>query len=241
MYPVIFKIGFLTIYSYGAMLVAAVFVCGFLLQKKAKRLALSPEAVVDFIFWVVIAGLIGSRIFFILINLSYFLENPKEIIMIQHGGLAWQGGLLLGSLTAFLLIRKNKWPLWRTLDFFAPYAALGQAIGRLGCFLNGCCYGREASWGIYFPVHHARLYPTQLFDAFGLFCIFLFLNAYQNSKRRDGEVVILYFISAALLRFFVEFLRADHEILFLNLSLFQLVSLGIIGFSAYACTFVKSR
>lgn len=241
MFPVICTIGPLTVYSYGLMLALAAVVCTFLLQKEAKQIGAAPLLVADLSFWVIISGIIGGRLFFILLNLSYFRENPSEIIMLQRGGLAWQGALIAGSLAVFIFIKQKNMPLAKTLDFVAPYAALGQAIGRIGCFLNGCCYGREVWWGIFFPAHQARLHPTQLYDAVGLFFIFLFLKKYQNLVKRPGEVFILYLIMAAALRFFVEFFRADHTEIFWGLSIFQLVSLGICAIAIYGYLYLKSR
>ena len=243
MHPIIYKIGPLTIYSYGVMLAAAVFLCTFLLQKESKKtsLNLSADGIFDLVFWVVVSGIIGSRIFFIFLNFSDFAENPLEIFMVQHGGLAWQGGLIAGSLTLIFLLKKKRLPIWEALDVLAPYAALGQAIGRIGCFLNGCCYGREVWWGIYFPVHQARLHPTQLYDALGLLFIFVLLKKFQTFKKRHGEITLLYFLLAAGLRFTVEFFRADHAIVFLGLSIFQIISLGIITMALYAYLRIKSR
>ena len=241
MHPIICQIGPFPVYSFGLMLATAVFLCTFLLQKEAQKKGFDPNVIVDFVFWIVVSGIIGSRLFYIALNLSYFMDNPSEIIMLQRGGLAWQGGLVFGVLAALFFIKRKKLPLKEIADLSAPYLALGQAIGRIGCFLNGCCYGKEVSWGIYFPVHHARLYPTQLFDSLGLFLIFLFLKKYQALQKNSGETFVLYLLSASLLRFFVEFFRADHTILILNLSIFQIVSMIIIVLAIYAYLFPKGR
>ncbi len=161
--------------------------------------------------------------------------------MLQRGGLAWQGGLIFGTATAAWLIRKHRLSLWKTIDFFIPYAALGQSIGRIGCFLNGCCYGREVDWGIYFPVHQAHLHPTQLYDALGLFLIFWILKRYTVIRKKDGEVFVLYLLLASAQRFTIEFFRADHTIVFWGLSIFQVVSLAVISCAVYAYLFLKSR
>ncbi|HOW35893.1 MAG TPA: prolipoprotein diacylglyceryl transferase [Candidatus Omnitrophota bacterium] len=241
MHPVICQIGPLTVYSYGAMLAVAVVVCSFLLQRAAKARGFNPDIIFDLVFWSVVSGIIGSRIFFIFLNLTYFVERPSEIVMLQHGGLAWQGGLIAGTLTAIIFFKRKKLPIAQTVDFVAPYVALGQAIGRIGCFLNGCCYGSEAAWGIYFPVHEAKLHPTQLYDALGLLVIFLILKKYETIRKTPGEVFCLYLFLASLQRFAVEFFRADHSIVWLGLSIFQIVSIGIMAVSLYAYSFLKSR
>ncbi|MFA5058997.1 MAG: prolipoprotein diacylglyceryl transferase family protein, partial [Candidatus Omnitrophota bacterium] len=105
MHPIICQIGPLTIYSYGLMLAIAIIVCAFLLQKDARRVGISAEVIADLVFWSVLSGIIGSRIFFILLNLQFFAENPKEVIMLQNGGLAWQGGLILGTAATLFFIK----------------------------------------------------------------------------------------------------------------------------------------
>ncbi len=236
MYPILLKIGSFTIYSYGVMMAIAVLVCSALLSRDAKKFNIPSEVIVDFVFWVVLAGILGARIFYVLLNLDYFTADPVEIIRIQNGGLAWQGGLVVGLTTAIFMIRQRKLPFWPTADLMAPYVALGHSIGRIGCFLNGCCYGKEVPWGIYFPVHGARLHPTQLYESVSLFLIFLILKKAQTKNFHTGKVFVLYFLLASLERFVVEFFRADHTILFLGLSLFQWISLIIIAIAFYVNT-----
>lgn len=241
MFPIIFHIGPLTVYSYGLMLALAVLICFWLLARDAQRYQIKAEIISDFFFWVIISGIIGGRIFYILLNFDFFISNPLEIIMIQKGGLAWQGGLVLGILAGIFFVRKKNLELKQFLDLSAPYIALGQSIGRIGCFLNGCCYGKEISWGIYFPVHHAQLHPTQLYDALGLLGIFFILKFYQRYFQNSGRVFALYLILAPLLRFCVEFFRADHEEFFGGLSVYQIISLVFILIAIYAYTRFKSQ
>jgi phosphatidylglycerol---prolipoprotein diacylglyceryl transferase len=241
MYPIICKIGPLTIYSYGLMLAVAALVCAMLLSRDAKGYSISAEAIFDLTFWTVLGGIIGARIFYIFLNLNFFLYNPLEMVMVQRGGLAWQGGLVLGTVAALGFIRRRHLPLLLLMELSAPYIALGQAIGRLGCFFNGCCYGRAVSWGIYFPTHGSRLHPTQLYDAAGLLFIFGILKIAQRRPGYQGSNFALYLMLASLLRFGVEFFRADHTIVRWGLSIYQLVSLGvgILGMLFY--TFLSSR
>ena len=183
MHPIICKIGPFTVYSYGVMMAIAVLVCSTLLSKDAKRLKIKPEIIFDLVFWVVLFGILGARVFYVLLNLEYFRQNPLEIVMIQNGGLAWQGGLVFGMLAGFFYIRRHALAFRETLDLIAPYVALGHSIGRIGCFLNGCCYGKEVSWGIYFPLYRAHLHPTQLYESASLFLIFLVLRKFKELFR----------------------------------------------------------
>lgn len=227
----------ITIYSYGLMLAIGVILCTFLLVNDARREKIRAEIIFDLVFWAVVGGIIGARLFYILLNYSYFIEHSEEIIMIQNGGLAWQGGLILGAVMTVSFIRKRKLFLPAILDLLAPYLALGQAIGRVGCFLNGCCFGKPVEWGIYFPVHDAYLHPTQLYLSGGLLIIFLILKRYQRSSEIPGLVFASYLILASCLRFGVEFFRADHEVLFLGLSIYQYVCFGVL-MSAFLFSFV---
>jgi phosphatidylglycerol---prolipoprotein diacylglyceryl transferase len=227
MFPEICKIGPFTFYSYGVMLALAVLLCTFLLGRDARQHNISREVIFDLVFWCVLWGIVGARIFYIFLNIPYFMSNPLEIPMLQKGGLAFQGGFLGGALAGVWFIRNKKLPLRLLLDLSAPYLALGQAIGRVGCFLNGCCYGRPVDWGLYFPVHEAKLHPTQLYEAFGLLLIFVILKTAQRKVHQAGYIFVLYLWLAAIERFTVEFFRADHTTLWLGLSLFQYVALCI--------------
>ena len=241
MHPLICKIGPLTVYSYGVMLTVAVLVCSLLLTREAKRLGLSADIVLDLIFWIVVGGILGARLFYIALNLEFYLEDPWEIIMLQHGGLAFQGGLLGGILSGLYFIRRHALPLLPTLDLVAPYIALGHAIGRIGCFLNGCGYGKEVPWGIFFPSHQANMHPTQLYESAGLLVIFLILKRCERSIKYPGQIFVYYLMLSSVLRFTNEFFRADHIELWMGLSIFQIVSVGILIMAFYASAHIKSR
>lgn len=233
MHPIVGHIGPLTIYSFGLMLALAVIVCSYFLSRDARAYGIAQDVIYDFVFWVILGGIVGSRIFFILLNISDFISNPREIIMISNGGLAWQGGLILGTLTAIVYIKRKGLSLRLMADLAAPYLALGQGIGRVGCFLNGCCYGKEVPWGIYFPVHHAHLYPTQIYDTGMLVAIFFILKHLQKKSLVRGEIFAGYLILASLERFINEFFRADHVNTSVGLSIFQLVSLVVFFIGLY--------
>ena len=227
MHPILFSIGPITIYSYGVMLALAVLVCTYLLSRDAQRYNMSRDAAYDLVFWCILWGIIGARIFYILLVWPYYMNNLLEMFMLQKGGLAWQGGFLGGTLAGVWFVRRKKLSLRPVMDLVAPYIALGQSIGRIGCFLNGCCYGKPVAWGIYFPTHGARLHPTQLYEMAGLFIIFLILKYTRDKEHQSGFIFVYYLVLAGMERFIVEFFRADHDILWLQLSLTQFVALGV--------------
>ncbi|VAW49620.1 Prolipoprotein diacylglyceryl transferase [hydrothermal vent metagenome] len=222
------------------MLAIAVVVCSFFLARDAKALSIKSEVIFDLVFCLVVSGVLGARLFFILLNLSFFINNPSEIIMIQNGGLAWQGGLIGAGLIGSFYVKKKGLPVLKMLDLCAPYIALGQAIGRIGCFLNGCCFGKQVPWGMYFPVHDANLHPTQLYLTGGFSVIFIILKLYQKKSMISGQVFVLYLVLAPMWRFIIEFFRADHTQTFLGLSVFQFMCLGIMGVGVYVYSNLKS-
>lgn len=240
MHPLICQIGPVSIYSYGLMLAIAVVICGYLFARDMALLGVSRDLAFDFVFWVVFFGILGARVFFVFLNISYFVDHLVEIIMVQQGGLSWQGGLVAGSVTAVVYVRRKKLPLLKMLDVAAPYAALGQAIGRIGCLLNGCCYGRPVSWGMYFSVHHDRLHPTQIYMTLGLLALFIILRKVKKVLSNDGQVFVCYLFGASFIRFFIEYFRADHVNTFMGLSIFQIVCLILMGSSLYVVSRLKS-
>lgn len=240
MFPIICKIGPVTIYAYGLMFAVAVMLCTFLLSRDAGKIGIKQDIIFDLAFWVIAAGILGARLFYILLHPEFFAGNPLEIVMLQNGGLAWQGGLIFACAAGAVFLKKRGLPLWGVLDLAAPYAALGQSIGRVGCFLNGCCYGREVPWGVFFPVHQAHLHPTQLYLSFGLLILFFLLKAYQKASHRAGGVFTFYVFLDALLRFVVEFFRADHDGFVFGLSIYQGVCLGFMASAVYVHTRLKS-
>lgn len=231
MYPVICQIGPFTVYSYGLMLVVAFGISSLLALRKAKRQNINPDIIFNLAFIVLIAGIISARIFYVVENISYYLKEPLEIIMLQHGGLSWFGGLMGAVYVGILYLKNKKAPIYKILDLIMPFVALGQAIGRIGCLLNGCCFGRVSKFGIYFPVHKLVLIPTQVYSSLILIFIFIILRLLQDRPHRDGEIFFIYLILYSIKRFFIEFWRADNEIIYLRLTLFQIISIAIFCLS----------
>ena len=162
--------------------------------------------------------------------------------MLTRGGLSWYGGLILGVVAGIVYLRFKKANLYKTVDLIIPFIALAQAIGRIGCFLNGCCFGKESWLGIYFPVHDAVLIPTQLYSSFLLLLIFMVLRFMQNYSHKDGQIFYAYLFLYSIKRFLVEFWRADNKVILYGLTLFQLISLGIFIFSVIMfCVISRKR
>ena len=213
----------------------------FLASRQASREGINPSAVFDLVFLVFVSGVVGARLFFVVMNLQYYLNSPLEIIMFQHGGLAWFGGLILGSVAAVLYLRIKRLPFYRTLDLLVPYVALAQAIGRVGCLLNGCCYGKESVFGFYFPLHQAVLMPTQLYSSLALIVIYVVLRIMQDHRHKAGQILCAYLGLYSAKRFIMEFFRADNPAVYHGLTLFQVLSAATFLFSLVFFIILNTR
>ena len=227
MHPIICKIGPFTIYSYGLSLVVAFLVSSTLAVFQAKKQKINPDIIFNLSFIIFISGIIGARILYVIENITYYLRNPLQIIMLQLGGLSWFGGLLLGFFSGIAYLKKKRLSIYRILDLISPFVALGQAIGRVGCLLNGCCFGKVSKFGIYFQVNKLMLIPTQIYSSLVLILIFIILRVLQDEPHKEGEIFFAYLLFYSIKRFFIEFWRAYNEIVFLVLTLFQLMSIAI--------------
>jgi len=231
--------GRITVYSYGAMLALAFILTALLASKRSRVFNIPEESVGNLVFVLLVAGLVGARALYVLLNATYFSRHPVEVLFINRGGLVFYGGFISALAAGFIFARIHKMPILDT-DLLAPFVALGHAIGRIGCFLNGCCYGKPTSsgLGIVFPYSDTAIYPTQLFSSAGLFIIFIALFFMQGRRRFKGEIFSLYLISYGALRFLLEFLRGDVEPLILWFGTGQLISIGLVaaGLWLYAIT-----
>ena len=141
--PEIFGIGPLTIYTYGVMLAAAYLAGLQLAIARGRKAGLDSGRLLDLGVYIVIAALVGAKLLLLVVNFNYFRNNPGEILVLARSGGVFYGGLITATLVAFWYIRRHRLPFWTTCDMFAPGIALGHVIGRLGCLMAGCCYGRQ--------------------------------------------------------------------------------------------------
>lgn len=239
MHPVICQIGPFTIYSYGLMLLAAFSVSCVLTGVQAKRENISPDKIFNLAFMAFISGIIGARILYVIENIGYYVRNPIEIIMLQHGGLSWFGGLTIAVISGLVYLKKQNLPVYKAFDLIAPFVALGQAIGRIGCLLNGCCFGKASKYGIYFPVHKELLIPTQIYSSLALLLIFVILRLLQDKPHKEGEIFFTYLLLYSIKRFLVEFWRADNSAILWKLTLFQIISILVFVISVIKLSSIK--
>ena len=220
MHRVIFSLGGLEVTSWGVMLVIA-FVTGiWLAEHRAKKYEMPRSVIADLSLILIIAGVVGGRLSYILENLSYYAEYPGEIFKVWNGGLIFYGGIGLAVLCGIIFLKKRKVSVLRVMDIVAPSVASGLGFARIGCFLNGCCFGKPTNlpWGIVFPLDSpARwvfdepisLHPTQLYSSLAGFCMFLILLIIEKykKKRAPGYLFWVFLILYSGWRFFVDFLR----------------------------------
>jgi phosphatidylglycerol:prolipoprotein diacylglycerol transferase len=188
---------------------------------------------VDIAMLAMLAGVVVGRAFFVAQHWEIFARYPGEIPAIWHGGLIWYGGFVGGVAAGLGYVLWHRVPVWRALDQIAPYIALAHGIGRIGCFLTGCCYGRPTSawFGVTFPGREEAVIPVQLVEAAFLFAGFWGLRRLQRSPRlpKPGQLFCAYLIGYGMLRFGLEFLRGDQAVSAGGLTLQQVISLGVLA------------
>ncbi|MBN2506079.1 MAG: prolipoprotein diacylglyceryl transferase [Verrucomicrobia bacterium] len=218
MHPVAFHLGSLPIYWYGILMALAFVVGLWTASRRCVRDALSPDAVVDAGVWLILGTLVGARLLYVITYWGdQFAGRPwTDIFMVRHGGLVFYGGLIGASLAIVLYVRLKLMPLWRLADALAPSIPLGQAIGRVGCLMFGCCYGRPTTvpWAIHFPADHPThgvgVHPTQIYESLLSLALYAALATLYRRKRFHGQVFAAYLVGYAVLRSVVECFRGDY-------------------------------
>jgi phosphatidylglycerol:prolipoprotein diacylglycerol transferase len=221
-HPIAFQFGSFAVTWYGVM-VALGFLAGlWTASRRSPREGIAPEQIIDLGPWLIVGAIVGARTLYVV---SYWRESFSgkplgEIFMVWHGGLVYYGGLIGAVLTGIFYARTKKVPLWKMADVMAPSIALGHVFGRVGCLLNGCCYGRQCSlpWAIVFPAE-ARgappgvpLHPTQVYESLLNLALYAALAWLYRRKKFDGQVFGVYLVGYALVRSFVELFRGDYAL-----------------------------
>jgi phosphatidylglycerol---prolipoprotein diacylglyceryl transferase len=236
-HSIAFQIGGLTVHWYGILVAMGFFAGLWTASRRAPREGITPEQVYDLGPWLIVGGIAGGRILYVI---SYwreqFAQKPfPEIFMVQHGGLVFYGGLIGAIAAGMFYLLLKKLPLWKMADIMAPSIALGYAFGRIGCLMNGCCYGRACSlpWAIRFPADHATqgmpVHPTEIYDSLLNLIFYFFLAWLFRRKKFDGQIFAVYLIGYAVIRSFVEYFRGDYPVYYGGWATpAQLISMGIV-------------
>jgi phosphatidylglycerol---prolipoprotein diacylglyceryl transferase len=222
MYPRLFELGPITVYTYG-LLLAMAYLGGLQLALiRGKQRGLDPARIMDLGIWIIVSALVGAKAMLLLVEWNYFSQHPGELISLAQSGGVFYGGLILAVAVALWYLWRHKMPMWTVCDVFAPGIAFGHVVGRLGCFFAGCCYGTATTlpWGITFHDQFAHanvgtpldiaLHPTQIYEAGAELLILIFLLVTEKRGRPfAGRTFWTYMFLYGVSRFIVEIYRGD--------------------------------
>jgi phosphatidylglycerol---prolipoprotein diacylglyceryl transferase len=238
MHSILFHLGPLPIYSYGFMLMLAFLAATAIATHLARERGMPPEYVLDLTAYILVAGILGARLLYVMLTWSYFRDHLDHVFRVWEGGLSFHGGLVGGLLAGLLYCRGRSISFLRMGDIVAPGLAIGYSIGRIGCFLNGCCYGAptDLPWACRFhdppitgpltPPSH----PTQIYASIINVGIFALLMLIWRRQKATGQVLWSYLLFYAIYRFGIEFLRkgATAQVLAMGLTHSQWASIGMV-------------
>jgi len=240
MLPKLFSIGDFFLPTYGVLVAGGVLLGLLVTTRLARQHKLDPEKITNLVLYVVFAGMLGAKLAMFAFDWGYYAQRPEEIFSLatlQAAGV-FQGGLVTALLVAWWYVRREKMSFLPIADLFAPGLALGHAVGRIGCFAAGCCYGAycERPWAVRYSNPEAAkisgtplgipLHPSQLYEAVAEFVLFWVLYRMAKGPHRAGTVIGMYLTVYSTVRFFVEFVRHHEQGLQGGLSLTQWMSLG---------------
>ena len=244
MFPELFSIGPITVYSYGVLLAASYLLGLRLAMSRAKARGLDSNRVLDLGIYIIIAALVGAKLLLLIVDFDQFRRSPADLFSLVRAGGVFYGGLLLSIVVAFWYINKHRLPFWTTCDVFAPAIALGHVTGRLGCVAAGCCYGKPTTvpWAIIFTNPQAAanvgtplnipLHPTQLYEAGAeLLILGLLLSTERKGGYFAGRTFWLYMLLYGITRFIIEIYRADPRGEMFGMSTSQFVSALLVPLS----------
>ena len=234
-----------------------------LAARRSRQERLDPEVIHELAVCMLLGGIVGSRLFYVVEYWGETIHSIGQACRVWEGGIVYYGGFLGGLAALFLYRLIRPFPLLPTLDALAPSIALGTALGRVGCFLNGCCYGDscDISWlSVQFPagtppwlaeqsrgvipsdaLRSLPLHPTQLYSAFDGLLLWALLAAYYPLRRNDGRVMALYLIAYPITRFLIELLRDDEVALASGFTIAQTVSLFVLASGLMFWSWLSTR
>ncbi|HXG87069.1 MAG TPA: prolipoprotein diacylglyceryl transferase [Vicinamibacterales bacterium] len=222
MHPILFELGPITIYSYGVLLATAYLLGLWMAARRARNAGLDANKVLDLGIWVIIAALVGAKALLFIVDFEQFTRSWQDFTTLLRSGGVFYGGLIAAVLVCIYQLRKHNLPLWTSGDLFAPGIALGYMVGRLGCLMAGCCYGKptDVAWAITFTDPAANLnvgtplnvplHPTQLYESLaGLLILIVLIVLERRGKGFPGRTFWTFVLVYAVSRFVIEFYRGD--------------------------------
>ncbi|AKJ64521.1 prolipoprotein diacylglyceryl transferase [Kiritimatiella glycovorans] len=239
MHPVFLQFGGVTIYWYGVMVALGFLASVVHWNLLGRREGRPPGFGAELAFWIMLGGILGGRLAYVFSNLHYFTAHPGEIARIDHGGLIFYGGLFGGLAASWLIAKARHESFLKLGDFIITALPLGHALGRVGCFLNGCCYGIPCRlpWAVRFPPDShpdevwpgQSLHPVQLYESGWNLALYGALLFVYLRGVRPGRVASLYFVFYGTGRFLFEFLRGDPRLRWQLLTVAQWTSLAVLA------------
>lgn len=230
MWPVLFYIGNYPVHSYGLMLAVAVLVGLLVGEWEAKRRGIDPDFILNLTLILVVAGVITSRLVYVLVEWPRFAADPGAIFRIWDGGLSYYGALLIGIPVICFYSRRRGYRFGEVADVAAIGVPAAYPLARIGCFLNGCCYGKPTGlpWAVVFPFDGVPRHPTQLYSVLIGALIFFALLCLRRYRRFPGQLAFFYVIFYGLYRFVIDFFRVSPPA-GAYLTLGQAFSLVVVG------------
>ncbi len=237
MMPDLVRWGDFALHTYGLMWAVGIWLAVWRGLKAAPRYGINTDDVFDLAFAMVMAGILGGRLLYVLTNWSQYAGDWWGILRLWEGGMSYFGGFVAGALAGLWMVRRRQLNAWQVADLSAPSLALAYAIARIGCFAAGCCYGRPTTlpWGVQFPGLDAPVHPTQLYSTIINLAIFVVLTRVDGRRRFVGQVFALFLILHGVYRALIEFLRvgATSEPLWGLFTYGHLPALALIGVGIY--------
>lgn len=245
MHPILFEIRGVPIHTYGVLLAAAYLLGLQLAFWRARRYGFDSAAIIDLGVATIVAALVGAKLLLLVVEFPHYASRPAELWTLVRSGGVFYGGLLLAIPVALWYARRAGLPMWTTADLFAPGIALGQAVGRIGCLMAGCCFGRPTTlpWAVTFTSPYAAenagtpldvgLHPTQAYEAgAGLLILAVLLATERTGRSFPGRTFSLYLLLYSISRVAIEFFRGDARGMVGPLSTSQFVSLLLVPTAA---------
>jgi phosphatidylglycerol:prolipoprotein diacylglycerol transferase len=242
MHPVLFNLWKYPVYSWGLSLAVAFVVGTVYAAWIGKKKGVDPDNVIDLALFVCIASIVGARLLYVMLNIRSYVDYPMSVFYMRDGGLSYFGGLGAGIGVGVLYCRRQKISIGKMADIVAPAITIGYAIVRVGCLLNGCCYGRisEVPWALAAGPGDVLRHPTQLYAAISSVVIFFLLKAAEPKKKFEGQILWLYVGLYSVARFIVEFWRVGTRDYFAPFTATQILCVLLAVF-AFGVLRVKTR
>lgn len=240
MYPILFNIGPVTIYTVSVLHALGYYAGIYWIVKHSSEYKIDKEKLYDFFLIIILFSIIGARVFSILFDgsLNYYLQHPSAMLMLWNGGFTFYGGFIFAVLAGLFYLKKHNLDLWAIADLAAPALALGLAVGRLGCYASGDSFGKQTNlpWAVIYSDPHSiaplgiPLHPTQIYSVITNLFIFIFLLYLKKRQKFKGQIAFVFILLYGITRSFVEIFRNDPRGVYLSglISTSQIISIVIV-------------